>query len=53
MAHPGPCSEPCAGMSSLGHFQAWGAPATNYGELMIMMMMMMMIMMRGARDQLR
>ena len=32
VSYPGACREPCAGMDSLGHFQAFGSPATNYGE---------------------
>lgn len=33
VSYPGACREPCAGMESLGQFQAFGSPATNYGEI--------------------
>ena len=32
VAHFGKCREPCEGMNNMGMFQAFGAPATNYGR---------------------
>ena len=31
LAQPGPCSQPCQGMETLGQFSAWGVRATNFG----------------------
>ena len=32
MSHEGPCTAPCPGMEQLGHFQAFGVRATNFGQ---------------------